>query len=245
MTDTHESGLTPQPQPKPKPKRENMFINLLLNIVIPTIILTKFSGPAHLGPQFGIIVALAFPIVYGIKDYFRAQKVNFFSALGVFSVAMTGGMSLLEIDPKYIAIKEAAVPAIFGLATLISLKTRFPLVRTFLYNDVVMATDKVEAALNERGNKENFEQVLVNASWMLAGSFLVSSILNYVLARVILVSPPGTEAFNAELGKMTALSFPVIAIPAMIIMMFALFYLFRNIKRLTELDLEDIIQHQT
>ena len=43
---------------------------------------------------------------------------------------------------------------------------------------------------------------------------------------------------------MTALSFPVIAVPAMIIMMFALFYLFRNIKRLTQLDLEDIVQSQ-
>ena len=227
---------------KTAPKRENMFINLLLNIVIPTIILTKFSGAEHLGPKLGIIVALAFPIGYGIKDYFRAQKVNFFSALGVFSVAMTGGMSLLEIAPKYIAIKEAAVPAVFGLATLISLKTRFPLVRTLLYNDLVMDIARVEAALQEHGTKQDFEKTLVNASWMLAGSFLVSSILNYVLARVILVSPPGTEAFNAELGKMTALSFPVIAVPAMIIMMFALFYLFRNIKRLTELDLEDIIQ---
>lgn len=230
---------------KPAPKRENLFLNLILNIVIPTVILTKFSGPEELGPQWGIIVALAFPIVYGVKDYFRAHKINFFSALGVFSVTMTGGMSLLEIDPQYIAIKEAAIPALFGLATLISLKTRYPLVKTFLYNDVVMATDRIEAALLERGNKANFEKTLVNASWMLAGSFLLSSILNYVLARMLLVSAPGTEAFNAELGKMTALSFPVIAVPAMIIMMFALFYLFRSIKRLTELDLEDIIQQQT
>ena len=219
-----------------------MLLNLLLNIAIPAIILARFSGPEHLGPQMGIIVALAFPVIYAIKDYFRAQKVNFFSALGVFGVTMTGGMSLLEIDPKYIAIKEAAVPALFGLATLASLKTRYPLVRTFLYNDLVMATERIEAALRERGNKSNFEKTLVNASFMLAGSFVVSSILNYVLARVVLVSPPGTEAFNAELGKMTALSFPVIAVPAMIIMMFALFYLFKHIKRLTGLDLEDIIR---
>ena len=229
---------------KPKPKRENLFLNILLNILIPTLILTKFSGDQQLGPQLGIVVALAFPIIYGVKDYFRAQKINFFSALGVFSVAMTGGMSLLQLDPKYIAIKEAAVPAIFGLATLISLKTKFPLVRTFLYNDMVMATDRINAALKERGTESEFDRTLVNASWMLAGSFLLSSILNYLLARWLLVSEPGTEAFNAELGKMTALSFPVIAVPATIIMMFAIFYLFRNIKRLTELDLEDIIQQQ-
>ena len=225
------------------PKRENLLLNLVFNIVIPTVILTKFSGENQLGPQLGIVVALAFPIVYGVKDYFRLHKINFFSALGVFSVLMTGGMSLLEIDPKYIAIKEAAIPAAFGIATLISLKTKFPLVRVFLFNDMVMKTDEVHSALEQRGVEAEFDRALVIASAMLAGSFFLSSLLNYILARVILVSPPGTEAFNAELGKMTALSFPVIALPAMLVMMAALFYLFRQIKLLTQLELEDILRN--
>jgi hypothetical protein len=225
------------------PKRENLLLNLLFNIVIPTLILTKFSGEAQLGPKLGIVVALSFPIFYGAKDYFRLHKINFFSALGVFSVLMTGGMSLLEIDPKYIAIKEAAIPAAFGIATLISLKTKYPLVRVFLFNDMVMETDKIHRALEQRGAEQAFDRVLVVASGMLAGSFFLSSILNYILARVILVSAPGTETFNAELGKMTALSFPVIALPAMMVMMAALFYLFRQIKLLTQLDLEDILRN--
>ena len=58
---------------------------------------------------------------------------------------------------------------------------------------------------------------------------------------MILVSEPGTEAFNAELGKMSALSFPVIAVPATIVMMIALFYLFKQIKKLTQLNFEDIL----
>ncbi len=224
-------------------KRESLFLNLLLNIVIPTLILTRLSGPDHLGPQMGIVVALVFPIGYGVRDYFRAHKINFFSALGVFSITLTGGMSLLELDPKYIAFKEAAIPGMFCLATLISLKTPFPIVRTFLYNSMVLDTDRVDAALAEKDSSEKFEKILVNASWMLAGSFLLSSILNYFLARYLLVSPPGSEAYNAELGRMTALSFPVIAVPATVIMICTLFYLFRNITRLTELEIDDIIQH--
>lgn len=225
------------------PKRENLFLNLLFNIVVPTLILTKFSGEDQLGPRLGIVVALSFPIIYGAKDYFRQHKFNFFSALGIFSVLMTGGMSLLEIDPQYIAIKEAAIPAIFGIATLISLKTPYPLVRIFLFNDMVMETDKVHRALEQHSAETAFDKALVVASAMLAGSFFLSSVLNYVLARVVLVSEPGTEAFNAELGKMTALSFPVIALPAMLVMMAALFYLFRQIKLLTQLDLEDILRN--
>ena len=73
---------------------------------------------------------------------------------------------------------------------------------------------------------------------------MLSSILNYILAKILLVSAPGTEAFNAELGKMNALSFPVIAVPATIIMMLALFYLFKRIKALTHLELEDILINQ-
>lgn len=225
------------------PQRENLLLNLLFNIVIPTVILTKFSGEAHLGPQLGIVVALAFPVIYGVKDYFRLYKINFFSALGVFNVMMTGGMSLLEIDPKYIAIKEAAIPAAFGIATLITLKTKYPLVKVFLFNDMVMKTDKVHEALERYNAEAQFNRALVVASAMLAGSFFLSSLLNYILATVLLVSEPGTEAFNAELGKMTALSFPIIALPAMLVMMAALFYLFRQIKLLTRLELEDILRN--
>jgi hypothetical protein len=82
----------------------------------------------------------------------------------------------------------------------------------------------------------------VNASWMLAGSFFVSSVLNFVLAKLIVKSQPGTTAFNEELGRMTALSYPVIVVPSMIIMIAALWYLFNRIQRLTELDLEQILK---
>ncbi|MFT6390140.1 MAG: hypothetical protein ACJAUP_003541 [Cellvibrionaceae bacterium] len=222
-------------------KKENILVNIVVNIVIPTLILSNLSGEEHLGVKLAIIVALAFPIAYGLYDIRRSGKFNLFSALGIFNIAMTGGMALLELPPQYIIIKEAAVPAIFAIVTLISLKTRYPLVKTFLYNDKIMQVEKVSAALEEKNTENEFDQALANASYLMALSFIVSSILNYILAKILLVSEPGTEAFNAELGKMNALSFPVIAIPATIIMMFALFYLFKRIKALTQLELEDIL----
>lgn len=247
-------------------KKESMLANLLLNIVIPTLILMKGSESPWLlaqlqgldaqtgfsfglfyqehGIQLAIIVALAFPILYGIHDFKRAGKVNVFSALGVFSILLTGGISLLQLDPQYIAIKEAAIPGILGLVTVLSLKTRFPLVKTFLYNDKILRVDRIAQALEQNKTEQAFEQSLKVASWLVAGSFFLSSFLNYALAKWIIVSPAGTAAFNEELGKMTALSFPVISIPATIVMMAALFYLFRSIKKLTGLTLEDVIVEQ-
>lgn len=254
MTETNPTTeVTEQPSKKeslqlkkesPQPKKEGLLGNLLLNIVIPTLILTKLSGDDWLGTKWAIVVALAFPLLYGLRDLIRSGKVNFFSALGVISILLTGGISLLELDAKYIAIKEAAIPGLLGIATVASLYTRWPLVKTLLYNDRILDTAKIARALVGKGNERAFERTLQQASWMIAGSFFLSSALNYILAEVLLQSPPGTEAFNEELGKMTALSFPVIALPATIILMLVLFFLFRRIGSLTGLKLEEIVVQQ-
>jgi len=225
-------------------KGESLLLNLLLNIVAPTIILTKLSGDAYLGTTWAIVVALAFPIAYGLRDFYRRRKVNLFSALGVLSVLLTGGISLLGLAPKYLAIKEAAIPGIFGLATILSVNTPYPLVRTLLYNDTVLETEEINRRLDQSNNHAAFERRLVNASWLVAGSFFLSSALNYLLAVTIVTGMPGTVEYNEQLGKMTALSFPVIALPATLVMMAAMFYLFRGISNLTGLQIEDIIRHK-
>ena len=65
--------------------------------------------------------------------------------------------------------------------------------------------------------------------------------MNYLLATWIVTSPSGSAAFNEELGRLTLLSYPAIAIPSMV-MMFAIFYfLWRSINRFTGLGLEDML----
>ena len=62
-----------------------------------------------------------------------------------------------------------------------------------------------------------------------------------VLAKWIVTSPAGSEAFNDELGRMTLLSYPMIAIPSMIMLMAIFYYLWRTIHDLTGLKLEEIM----
>ena len=68
--------------------------------------------------------------------------------------------------------------------------------------------------------------------------------MNYILAKWIVTSPSGTAAFNEELGQMTLLSYPVIAIPSTIMMIAILFYLWRTIRTLTGFKLEEIMVMQ-
>ena len=228
-----------KPVTKTAPKKENMLINILMNIVIPTLILTKLSSAQYLGPAWGLVVALAFPVIYGLKDFISNRKINFFSALGIFSVLLTGGIGILKLPTEYYAIKEAAIPGLIGLVVLISTKTRFPLVKTFIYNDTILNVEKIAVALKEHNKTEAFEKTLRIGSYLLAASFFLSSTLNYILAKMIVMSPAGTEAFNIEVGKMNAISFPVIAVPSMIIMVLSLMYIFRSIRLLTGLTFEE------
>ncbi|HAS6348828.1 TPA: MFS transporter [Vibrio vulnificus] len=222
---------------------KSLLSNVLLNIVIPVVILSKMSGEDSLGPTWALIIALAFPLLFGIHSFTQERKVNFYSALGLISVLLTGGIGLLQLDPAYVAIKEAAIPGLIFVVIIISNLIGYPLVRKMLLNEDIVDLEKLQSALTTEEKKHQFEQKVNTSSYLVAFSFLISSVLNYVLAKWIVTSPAGTAAFNEEIGKMTALSFPVISIPVTIIMMGALFYLFRSLSQITGYKIEEFMRH--
>jgi hypothetical protein len=221
--------------------RENVWLNLICNVVLPGFLLKHLSKDAWLGPVWGLLVALAVPLGYGIWDYLRRRVCNAFSVLGLVSVVLTGVLGLLKTDPIWYAVKEAAIPLLLGLAIPISLRTRQPLVRTLLYNDTVLDTARIQAALEVRGQVSGFEKLLAQTSWILAGSFLVSAGLNYGLARWLLKAPQGTPEFNDQLGTMQWYSWPVIFLPMLAVLMFALFQLLKGLEKLTGLTGEELM----
>ncbi|MFW2440832.1 MAG: VC0807 family protein [Arenicellales bacterium] len=231
-----ENITSERPQHKPRP-----MIDLLVSIVIPSIILMKFSGDQDLGAARGLIAALAFPLGWGLFELIRYRKFNFIALLGLVSVLLTGGIGLLELDLKWLAIKEAAVPGIIGIAVLISTRTKYPLIRTLLYNPKIMQVDRIHTALEKKGLVETFDKRLLNATYMLASTFFFSSVMNYIMAKWIVTSPTGSPAFNEELGRLTLVSYPMIAIPSMIMMFGVLYYLWKTIHGLTGLKLEELM----
>jgi hypothetical protein len=221
--------------------RPEPWTELLITLVIPSVILMQLSEPERLGPVYALLLALAFPLGWGVRDFLARRGLNFFAALGLVSILLTGGIGLLQLDAQWLAVKEAAIPAVLGLIVAGSARTRTPLVRVLLYTPLLIDTGKIDAALAERGNLPAFEARLRVATWMLAGSFVFSAVMNYVLAAWIVVSPAGSAAFNEELGRLTLLSYPMIALPATLMMMAALYYLATGVKRLAGLSLHDAL----
>lgn len=201
----------------------------------------KLSGDEKLGATNALIFALAFPIGYGIYEFVVHKKRNVVAILGVISVLLTGGIGLLKIDPQWLAVKEAAIPLCIGIGVIVANKLGYPLVRKLIFNPTLMNIERIEGELAERQNTNQFEVRLDRANYLFAGTFLFSAIMNYVLAKIIVKSPGGTSAFNEELGRMTLLSYPVIAIPSMIMMLGIFWYIWRTVNRLTGLSLEEIM----
>lgn len=224
------------------PAKPNPLLEIGITILVPALILMQLSGEARLGPTRALLLALAFPLGWGMWDGWRRHKLNWLAVLGVVSTLLTGGIGLLALDAQWLAVKEAAVPGLIGLVILGSTWTRNPLIRLLVFNATLFDTDRVHKALAERQTEAAFETRLRTGTVLLACTFFFSSLMNYVLARWVVTSPAGTEAFNEELGRMTLLSYPVIAIPSTVMMMALLFWLARGAKSLTGLDLGDMLR---
>jgi hypothetical protein len=220
-------------------------LDLLVSIVIPSVVLMKLSGDEYLGATSALILALAFPLCWGSYELLKYNKFNFFALLGLVSVGITGGIGLLQLDQQWIAVKEAAIPGLIGLAVLVSTWTRYPLIKTLLYNPNTLDVGRIQRKLDETSNRALFDARLLNATYMLSGAFFFSSLMNYILAVWIVTSPTGSAAFNEELGRLALLSYPVIAIPSTLMMMAILYYIWRTIHGMTGLSLEEIFAAAT
>jgi hypothetical protein len=222
-------------------KRENILINLLFNIFIPSIILLKLSKAQYLGPVWSLVIAISFPLIYFIHDFIQSRRWNFFSIIGFINVSLTGGFSFFQLNGFWFAVKGAVEPLIFAIATIFSVNTRYPLIKILLMNPAVINVDLINKRVAEVNGEKTFSNILVKCTYLVGTAFLVSMVTHFSLAIVVLKSQPGTPEFNEELGLMTTLGFPVNALPAMLFFGGALWYLFSELKKLTALEFNDIV----
>ncbi len=230
--------VTPAPAAKPNP-----LLEVGITVLLPAVILMQLSAPERLGPLRALLLALAFPLAWGLWDAVKRRKLSWLAVLGVVSTLLTGGIGLLKLDAGWLAVKEAAVPGLIGLVILGSVWARRPLIHLLVFNAALFNIERVTTALRERGNERAFSTCLRQGTVMLAATFFFSAGANYLLARWVVNSQAGTEAFNQELGRLTLLSYPVIAIPSMLMMMALMWWLARQAKALTGLGMGDML-HQ-
>ena len=199
--------------------QENPFADIIINVLVPVLVLSYLSKEGdelwHVGPMWAMIVALAIPIGYGLWHYFKYRQMNVFSLVGLFSVVLTGaitiylwsgGASVRKNAALLFGIKEAVQPLVLGSLFLITHKMSKPLFNVFVYNDTIFDLSTIEAAIAERGTETEHKRLLWKATLLFFGSFLVSSVLNLGLAFYFLgdldpLSADWRELYNSDVAK--------------------------------------------
>lgn len=251
-----------------KPPQEHPLANILINVIIPVLVLSylskdpelqeklgKIARPWHIGPLKAMILALVLPLGYGIWFFLKTRKGNFFSALGLVSVLLSGGLTLYlwnqdgTVKPNaglLFGIKEALIPLVLGVAILTSHRSASPLIRVFLYNDSIFDIPKIEKRVDELSKKAEYDQVLLGATRLFAGSFFVSSLMNLGLAQWFFMGFDATaidalEKYNAIIGKVTGWGFAVIGVPILFFLFFTLKKLLRGLGAITGYKDDDLM----
>ncbi len=222
-------------------KKEHPFINISFNIIIPSIIMMKFDDWFMLDPTIALILALLFPLGYGLFDFIQSHRWNIFSCVGFCSILITGGIGLLKLPSQWIPIKETTVPIIFCIFITLSLFNEHTLLEKFLFNENLLNADLIYSRIRTKKQKKLFQKIMKIATGILALSFIISSILNFVLAKITIHSATDSALFTKELGTMLALSYPVIVLPCTVMLYVMLHYVIKHLTRLTGLSIHELL----
>ncbi|MFC5050916.1 VC0807 family protein [Rubritalea spongiae] len=239
-------------------KEENPLVNIIINVLLPTIILSKLSkeGDAvyQLGPTLAMVVALALPFGYGIWHWVKHKKLNIFSCVGLGAILLTGLITIFlwkspEAKPHVALIfglKEAIQPLILGSLFLITRRSSNPLFRTFIYNDSIFDVKRIEQSVAEKQRISEYDGLIWKCTLLFFGSFCISAVLNlglsfYFLGDLEATNPDWRTVYNEQVGRITFWGFLVIGAPLMIVAFYILYTMVNGLEKLTGLDRETLL----
>lgn len=236
-------------------QQEHPLSNIMWNVLVPIVALSFLGKNGdkfwHVGPVAGMCIAVSLPLVYGVHHLFKTKKPNFFSILGVVSILLTGSIAIMAykdngaVDaqaPRWFALKEAAIPFVFGMTILASHWTKIPLIRVFLYNPEFFDIPAIEKRIKEKSADLAYRKLIFSGTLLLAGSFFISMVMNYFLAIYFLENNTDSqENFNDGVAKLTGWGFAVIGIPMLMILMIIMWRFVTGLKKITGMENDQIL----
>ena len=231
-------------------QRENPFFNLLFNILIPIILLNK--GHLLLGKNAGVLVlllALAFPVFYGVFDFIRNKRKNIISIFGTLNVLFTGGFALYKLDGIWFAIKEAVFPLLIGIFVFVSAYTKKSFFEYLSHHAPIFKWDLIKEQIQIASSFNHLKALFKKATIMFSVSFFISAILNFILALYIFSEQWSPEISSAEkniilnkkIADMTWLGFVVIGLPMTFFAIGVFWWFLKRLSKLTQLPIEQMM----
>lgn len=251
MTTNEQTPLAPG-SPAGAPPNNNSknssgsLVHILINIVLPVMILNK-GAKYGLTPTHALLFALSLPLLSGLYSVYKNKKIDFISLLGLLNILISGTLSLLALGGIWFAVKEALFPLLIGVFVLFSSFGKTPFFETLFLNPNAFDVDKIQKHITDANKSDEFKLLMKKSTQWLSLSFLMSAILNFSLALVIFKPLVETlpleqkqDLLNQQLGSMTMYSMIVILVPSILFLGGILYFTFKKIKELTNLNTDDL-----
>ena len=244
--------------------KENPILSLFCNILIPVIILkngnkwinkilTKLHGEQWVYQNLTIIdissmvflIALIFPVIYFLYDFLQRKNINFISILGFINILLTGGIGIFGakfgLSKTWFILKEGMFPMLLGLMFIIMSKYRQSAFKNILLNKVLFDNDKISSCIKDDMLYE-FECIIRKAGYHLISGFFISSIIQFALASLIVVSNPGEPSFAKEVSTMTWVSYVAVLLTTILIVVKGYLGLITDIEKITGLNRNEFLK---
>ncbi len=215
-------------------------VSVLVNIAIPVVILLTLSAPDRLGALPALLLAIGIPAVWGIVELLRTRRIEPAALLGVISVILTGVIGVFELSTRLLAVKEAAIPIGFAILLVMSNSTRFPVVT--MLADAVQRRERVRMEVERKGEQAAYRRHLQRSGNVWAAIMLLSGVLKFILATLVVTSKAGTEAFNHELARYELVQLPTTFTLSGVLILSLIWYIASGTSRITGLETADILR---
>ncbi len=234
---------------RPTQSPNKVWMNLIIDIILPVMILNKLSRfMGENGPLYALLLAISLPLGHGLYDFFKQRTINWISLLGLLNVLLTGGFALLKLEGFWFAVKEASFPALIGIFVFFSSFSKKPLFSFFLNQPGLFSMELIHTRLQERNAESDYNKLIKRCTLFFSLTFFLSALLNFILALRIFKNIPTdlndtekAEMLNSQIADMTWMGYVVIALPLMVITTSLFYYCLRNLSRLTQLSLNELL----
>lgn len=241
-----------------KKKPDNSLLDIVVNVILPVMILSWMSKEDgefwHLGPVKAMSIALVLPLAFGIWHFIKHKSLNLFSCLGLFAILLTGLITIYLFYNEaarpnvgiIFGIKEAVQPLLIGILFIVTHKMASPLLKTFLYNDGIFDIKRIEKSVKEKSTDEGYQALLWKCTLIMFGSFCLSAVANmalslYFFQDLLPTAENWKVEYNKIVGKITGYGFAVIGAPFIFVMFFILYFMIKNLKKITGLETDEIL----
>ena len=244
--------------------KENPLLSVCFNIFIPVMVLKNgenwilkiiaYFDDGDLTLQksnildlssISFIIALTFPIAYFIYDLLKQKNVNIISIFGFINVLLTGGIGIFGakygLSKNWFIFKESFLPLFIGSLLLLMRRYKQGSFNKILLNDALFDNEKIGASLREEVQGD-FEIIVRNAGNHFIFGLFISSIIQFFLASMIVVSDPGESSFNEQVATMTWVSYLAVLVPTILIVGKGYWELIAGMEKITGLKKEDFLK---